>query len=720
MSDDAPAVQTARPLRAGGAELLIDRYRQVRKASEALAAPLSAEDQQTQSMPDASPVKWHLAHTSWFFETFVLAPFLPGYRLFDASFGYLFNSYYEAMGERHPRPARGLLTRPSVADVLRFRGHVDAAMERLLAHGVAKSAQDLVILGLAHEEQHQELILTDVLHLFSQSPLKPAYAPDGPEPAACVDGLDWIAFKGGLAEIGAGRDGFAFDNETPRHQIFLTPYRLATRLVTNGEWLEFMADGGYRRPEFWLSDGWALVKAEGWNAPLYWEDCGDTWRTLTLSGAKDVVPEAPVCHVSFYEAAAFAAWAGKRLPTEAEWEHAVRNKVKALSQTIGETWQWTASAYRPYPGFAPAAGAVGEYNAKFMVGQMVLRGGACITPRNHSRPTYRNFFYPHQRWMFAGVRLAEDAPTLTLEEEFRADVIDGLSAARKRLSAKWFYDDRGSALFEKICRLPEYYLTGQESTLLAEVAPELRRWIGEGTTLVELGSGASLKTRQVLDAVPEISAYAPVDVSETALMSAARAIAEDYPHLRVTPVAADFTGDLDLTEAAGDGPVAVFFPGSTIGNFAPDEAVGLMSRMRDLLGKDGVFVVGVDMAKDVETLCAAYNDAAGVTAAFNLNLLARINRDLDGDLPLDAFAHQAVWNPQEGRIEMWLRAEKPVRARAAGATFEFVAGEMVHTENSYKHTDARFRDLAARAGLRVAAHWMSPAPSFSIYLLAPA
>lgn len=720
MSDDAPAVQTAKPSRTRVEFPLIDRYRAVRRASEALARPLSAEDQQTQSMADTSPVKWHLAHTSWFFETFVLAPYLPGYHLFDASFGYLFNSYYEAMGERHPRPARGLLTRPSVADILRYRSHVDAAMERALSLQLDRAAWDLVVLGLAHEEQHQELILMDVLHLFSQSPLKPAYAPDGPEPEACAENLEWIALGGGMAEIGAGRDSFAFDNETPRHRVFLAPYRLATRLVTNAEWLKFMADGGYRRPEFWLSDGWALVKAEGWNAPLYWEDCGDTWRTLTLAGAKDIDPDAPVCHVSFYEAAAFAAWAGKRLPTEAEWEHAVRSRGDTLSQAIGETWQWTASAYRPYPGFAPAAGAVGEYNAKFMVGQMVLRGGACITPKGHSRPTYRNFFYPHQRWMFSGVRLAEDAPAPSLEEEFRADVTEGLSAARKRLSAKWFYDARGSALFEQICRLPEYYLTGQESALLSKVAPELRRWIRQGATLVELGSGASLKTREILDTVPEITTYAPVDVSASALEAAATAITRDYPHLRVTPVVADFMQELELATMVGEGPVAVFFPGSTIGNFAPDEAVGLMSRMRRLIGKDGVFIVGVDMAKDPETLNAAYNDPAGVTAAFNLNLLARINRELNGDIPLDAFAHEAVWNPQEGRIEMWLRAKRSVRAHAAGATFTFVDGERIHTENSYKHTDARFRDLAMRAGLCVMKKWASPAPNFSIYLLSPA
>jgi dimethylhistidine N-methyltransferase len=709
-SDAAPLIRTADPARGDVA----DRFRRVRQASEALAARLSDEDRQAQSMPDASPVKWHLAHTTWFFETFVLGPHLAGYASFDPSYGYLFNSYYEAMGERHPRPARGMLTRPSSGEVLRYRAHVDAAVERLLRGPISAEVSDLIVLGMAHEEQHQELILMDILNLFSLSPLKPRYAADGPAPTIASGPARWLAFSGGLAEIGAADQTFAFDNETPRHRAWMSPFRIASRLVTNGEWLAFMADGGYRRSEFWLSDGWAKVKAERWNAPLYWEDAGDTWRTLTLRGACDVDPDAPVTHVSFYEAAAFAAWAGKRLPTEAEWEHAAASEP--LEQLTDCAWQWTSSAYSPYPGFSPAGGAVGEYNAKFMVGQMVLRGGACVTPKGHSRSTYRNFFYPHQRWMFAGVRLAEDAADLTPEEEFRADVVAGLGAPRKRLPPKWFYDAAGSALFEAICELPEYYLTRQEDALLARIAGEIAALIPAGATLVEFGSGASLKTRRILDAAPQIAGYAPIDVSASALEAAVAAMRRDYPRLPIDPIIGDFT---TLTRLAPrSGPLAGFFPGSTIGNFAPDEAIELLSRMRRLLGEGAVCIVGVDQAKDPRMLAAAYNDAAGVTAAFNLNLLARINRELGGDLDLTAFQHLAVWNSPEGRIEMHLEVVRPHQASVAGRAVDFVLGETIHTENSYKFTPARFAALARRAGWRVHRRWVSSAPQFAVYALA--
>ena len=377
-----------------------DHYRLVRGASTTLSASLSAEDQMIQSMADTSPTKWHLAHTAWFFETFLLVPHLAGYRRFDERYGYLFNSYYEAVGPRHARPHRGLLSRPGLDEVCAYRRHVDQAMEGLLADA-PESLRPLVDLGLHHEQQHQELMLTDILHAFAANPLRPALFPPPPTPADSPPPLEWVSHPGGVVAIGHDGPGFAFDNESPRHEVLLPPYRLASRLVSNGEFAGFIADDGYRRPEFWLSDGWATVRAEGWTAPLYWLDDG---AEMTLYGPQPRDDSAPVRHVSYYEADAFARWAGKRLPTEAEWEASA-----PLPQMFGHVWQWTASAYAGYPGFRAAAGAVGEYNGKFMCNQMVLRGGSAVTPAGHTRTSYRNFFYPAQRWQFAGFRLAEDA-----------------------------------------------------------------------------------------------------------------------------------------------------------------------------------------------------------------------------------------------------------------------------------------------------------------------
>ncbi|MBS0411383.1 MAG: ergothioneine biosynthesis protein EgtB [Proteobacteria bacterium] len=715
--DDAPLLERNASEQAGRADAgLLDRYTAVRQASVDIAAPLSAEDQAGQSMPDASPTKWHLAHTTWFWETFLLKPGLEGYGEFDPAFGYLFNSYYEAVGARHPRPARGLLTRPSVAQVMAYRAHVDEAMRRFLRQDIGRDAAALVELGLAHEEQHQELALMDILSLFAANPINPTYCTAWPPSRAARRGAEMIAFAGGRAGIGHEGPGFAFDNEGPRHDVLLRPYRLASRLVTNGEWLEFMADGGYRRPEFWLADGWSRVQAEGWAAPLYWRPCATGWSALGLGGLSPVDPAGPVRHVSYYEAAAFAAWAGKRLPTEAEWEAAAGDP--RLEQLDDEVWQWTASAYSPHPGFSAAPGAVGEYNGKFMVGQMVLKGGARITPPGHTRASYRNFFYPHQRWMFAGLRLADDdAPASQGEDAFRADVVAGLSAPRKTLPAKWFYDARGSDLFEAITELPEYYPTRQERALLERVAPEIAATIAQDAVLVELGSGASVKTRLLLDAAPQIAAYAPIDISASALEAAADAIRRDYPRLRVAPLERDFTAADSLGADLPAGPRLGFFPGSTIGNFAPAEAVALLGRIHTLLGEGSRLLIGVDLAKDATTLNAAYDDAAGVTAAFNLNILARINRELAGDFDLADFAHRAAWNRLEGRVEMHLEVLRSHRAHAAGVAFDFVAGETIHTENSYKFTVEGFRALAARAGWGVRRTWISPAPEFAVLLL---
>jgi dimethylhistidine N-methyltransferase len=714
-------LDTARTFESLSAETedLARRYSRVRDHTLGLVAPLSAEDQVVQSMPDASPIKWHLAHTTWFFETFILTPHDASYRLFDPSFSYLFNSYYESLGARHPRSARGLLTRPPLSSIRAYRAHVDEAMGRLFGDGVAKEVAELIALGLAHEEQHQELILMDILSLFAASPLAPAYGENPPRPTLAEIPSRPVFLAGGLVKIGATGDGFAFDNEAPRHQVFLRPYRLASCVVTNGEWLSFMADDGYRRPEFWLADGWALVREQGWTAPLYWRETSAGWEVVDLSGVHAVDPRAPVAHVSFFEAAAYAAWAGKRLPTEAEWEHAINEAPTAFEQVDDSLWQWTASAYAPHPGFAPATGAVGEYNAKFMIGQMVLKGGAAITPKGHSRPSYRNFFYPHQRWMFSGVRLAEDADVAaSSEEEFRAEVIAGLGAPRKRLSAKWFYDRQGSALFEAICEQPEYYPTRQEMALLETIAPLIAAHIPPGALLVELGSGASLKTRRLLDATANIRAYAPVDISTSALAAGAKTIARDYPSLQVTPIVGDFSQPAMLRGLGWDGPRVLFFPGSTIGNFSPDAMVAFLSDYRRLLGPGGLFIVGVDLVKDAETLEAAYNDQAGVTAEFNLNLLARINREAGGAFDLGKFAHRAVWNALEGRMEMHLQSREDQTVSAAGHEFAFVSGETIHTENSYKFTRSGFLALARRGGWRLVDDWASPSPSFATFLLA--
>ena len=382
------------------------RFRTVRDYSERLAAALTDEDQCVQSMPDASPAKWHRAHTTWFFEEFLLRPFLPGYVPFDPAFRFLFNSYYEAVGERHPRPARGLITRPGAAEVGRYRCHVDDAMVRLLAGREADIA-GLAELGLQHEQQHQELLVTDMMHAFAQSPLVPAVMPGWDEPQGAPGPTRFVDLPGGVVMLGHDGAGFAFDNEGPRHDALLRPYRLADRLVRNAEWLAFMADGGYRTPALWMSDGWACVQANGWRAPFYWRDADAGWQQVGPGGLAPLALDAPVRHVSWYEADAFARWTGARLPSEAELEVACDNP--AIHERTTHAWQWTGSAYLPYPGFRPAEGAIGEYNGKFMINQMVLRGGSLATPPGHARPTYRNFFPPGARWQFTGLRLAQDA-----------------------------------------------------------------------------------------------------------------------------------------------------------------------------------------------------------------------------------------------------------------------------------------------------------------------
>jgi ergothioneine biosynthesis protein EgtB len=413
---------------------IFDRYLAIRKTTQELIKTLTSEDMVVQSMPDVSPTKWHLAHTTWFWETFLLSPNLREYQLFDHDFNYLFNSYYEQVGSRHARPERGMLTRPSLDCVLKYRLHVDGAMARLLDDQFIlrnPSVLELVELGFAHEQQHQELLLTDIKHVLSRNPCSPAAMPpsDPIETKRSSPAVQWIEFAGGVHEFGHGTDDFCFDNEGPRHRAVLTPYALADRPVTNAEFLEFILDDGYRNALLWLSEGWAIVNEQNWQAPLYWRQHEERWHEYTLHGEHPVEPDAPVTHLSYFEAAAYAEWTGRRLPEEREWEHAANLAAGAdgrfaqagrsahpapstpgegLRQMFGGVWEWTRSSYAPYPGFRVGDGAVGEYNGKFMCNQYVLRGGSCATPPDHIRATYRNFLPAEARWQFSGMRLARD------------------------------------------------------------------------------------------------------------------------------------------------------------------------------------------------------------------------------------------------------------------------------------------------------------------------
>ncbi|MBO6522063.1 MAG: ergothioneine biosynthesis protein EgtB [Rhodospirillales bacterium] len=721
------------------------RFTSIRERSLELAEPLSAEDQCIQSMPDASPTKWHLAHTTWFFETFILGAYSDGYAAFNPNYNYLFNSYYEQIGDRHARPERGMLTRPPLSDIHAYRSHVDAAMQAYLEQSPENDILELIELGLHHEQQHQELLLTDIKHALSRNPLNPAYHPPRPSDATRNRERGWTAHAGGLVEIGHDGNGFAFDCEGPRHKAWLEPFSIASHPVSNGDYIEFIENGGYTTAELWLSDGWAMCQEQGWSAPLYWrKNDDDEWRIFTLSGLRPVDPDAPVCHISYYEADAFARWAGARLPTEAEWEavaktqscdghfadanvfHPMPTRAEGLAQMFGDVWEWTQSAYAAYPGFRPDAGAVGEYNGKFMSGQMVLRGGSCVTPEGHIRASYRNFFHPSARWQFSGLRLARDAvrstgdrpaPDTDGADDFRHDVMQGLSSLPKQLSPKYFYDAEGAQLFTEICQLEEYYPTRTETRILTDNAADIAAHIGRRAMLIEYGSGALDKVRILLDALEDPVSLCAIDISAAQLQTATDELQAAYPGLDVLAVEADFTRAVTLPapKRAPDARI-VFFPGSTIGNFEPADAEAFLRGVTKTVGMGGMLLIGIDLKKDLKTLIDAYDDDAGVTAAFNKNLLTRINRELGADFDISLFRHIARYNAHAGRIEMHLESRTDQTITVAGKAFYFTAGETIHTENSYKFTPEEFEALAARAGLERTGLWMDSDAHFAVML----
>lgn len=730
------------------ADLLTARFQRVRAASLAIAAPLSAEDCQAQSMPDASPLKWHLAHTTWFWETFLLEG-RDGAEPFDPAFRMLFNSYYNGVGEQFSRPSRGLLTRPSLERVLAWRAQVDARMAELLAAGPAAEVVALVELGIAHEEQHQELMLTDLKHLLSANPLLPAYA--GRWPLARITPMprSWVAHPGGLVEIGHEGEGFAFDNEGPRHRLWLEPFEIATHPVTNGDWIGFIADGGYQRPELWLAAGWDVARAEGWEAPLYWRRADDGWRCFTLHGEAPVDPHAPVAHISFYEAEAFARWADARLPTEAEWEAAAQGlpvqgnfadsgalhplaATRAAApgkpaQMFGDVWEWTRSDYAPYPGYRPAEGAVGEYNGKFMVGQQVLRGGSCATPPGHVRASYRNFFPPAARWQFAGLRLARDAaarrkgPLVRRVNEPPADeaarVTAGLLADPPTIASGHFYDTLGSRLFEAITETPEYGLTRAEAAIFADHAPAMaeavRARLGRDFQLVDLGAGNCAKAERLLPLLAP-SRYLAIDIAGDFLESALARVRQGWPG-EVRGLAMNFADSFALPGDLNDRPALFFYPGSSIGNFAPEQAAAFLQRLKAEVPCSAL-LLGADLVRDTALLEAAYDDAAGVTAAFNRNILTVLNQRHGTDFVANHWRHVALFNKALARIEMWLEAECDMTVRWPGGERQVRAGERILTEISTKWTVSRLTMLLEQAGFGDVRCWTSGDGSFAVAL----
>ena len=722
---------------------LAKRYQAAREQTVDLCRHLEIEDFAIQGMVDVSPPKWHLAHTTWFFENFALSQFIKNYSMFHPQFNFLFNSYYESVGKFHLRQNRGLLSRPSTEEIFAYRIEIDRRMLKLIEGASLQeriSLDPIIEIGIQHEQQHQELLLTDIKYNFYCNPLKPVYRP--PE----VTGTDqtlacqWMQVEGGTYSIGFDGKGFAYDNEKPKHRVLIRDFEIASRLVTNGEYLAFIEDGGYDRPEFWLSDGWKDIQDSGRKAPIYWENHEGTWRQFTFYGSTPLIASEPVCHVSFYEAAAFARWAGMRLPTEHEWEAASRHaqieegnfletgclqpRAAAANQTqlYGDVWEWTQSPYAPYPGYYAPLTAIGEYNGKFMCNQFVLRGGSCLTSKTHIRPTYRNFFYPSSCWQCTGIRLVKEkkkhrsTSLLSTKTLFLQDVVKGLTQTPKTLSPKYFYNKKGSELFDKICELPEYYITRTETHLLEQAIRDLKNLLPPSSAIIEYGSGSCEKIGRLLKQITQIQSVVLIDISQEFIQLTAKKVKNTFPHLSVHPLAVDFLKLTSLPEHRdlhGKYPV-VFFPGSTIGNFESEVCQELLHNIAELVGLQGGLLIGVDLIKDQAILEAAYNDKAGVTAAFNLNLLHRINQELGGNFPIEAFEHRAFFNPQKERIEMHLECQKECLVSISGQHFTFKRGETIHTENSHKFALNDFRQKGEQAGFALKKQWVDSKGYFGL------
>ena len=710
-----------------------------------MSKPLSEADQCIQSMPDASPTKWHLAHTTWFFETFILKQFVKNYKEFHADFNFLFNSYYNKIGDRHARAERGMITRPSSTEVNEYRTYVDNKMRDYFQSKPTSEVLKLIELGINHEQQHQELLITDIKHALSKNPLYPAYSKQLPVKGLSVSKNSWVDHPGGLLEIGYSGKEFIFDAEGPRHKVWIEPFSLAKHPVSNREFINFIEDGGYKKAEFWLSDGWALCQKENWEAPMYWHKNDDgSWSYYTMSGLIPIKLNAPVCHVSYYEADAFARWSDARLPRETEWEVIAKSldveghfadanlfdpqpsTKDGVTQIYGDVWEWTQSSFSAYPGYEIAEGAVGEYNGKFMSGQMVLRGGSCATPLDHIRPSYRNFFPPYARWQFSGIRLAKDkfasisflhANDNNNKDIFFNDIILGLSSIPKHISSKYLYDTKGAQLFEKICKLEVYYPTRTEISILKNNAAEIAKSLGPNVTLIEYGSGALEKVRILLDTLIDPSSLCAIDISEEQLKNSASIIRNAYPNIEVLTVAADFTKAVKIPKSQRETKSKiVFFPGSTIGNFEPDDARAFLQNICKTIGKNGKLLIGVDLKKDYERLLKAYDDDDGITEAFNKNLLSRINKELGADFNPNLFRHIVRFNTFKGRIEMHLESCIDQSVNIGKEKFFFTAGETIHTENSYKYHIHEFIELAESSGLDKLSTWTDKDNLFAVIL----